>query len=114
MFWSASPTWQARLTSTPVSYTHLDVYKRQSKGKADKPPASDYTKLIDSVDKPEEKYATSFKGDDLAAWTVVQGPSKLLLFLTVYKAGTYAVSYTHLDVYKRQQCQCRWPAACRQ
>ena len=66
-----------------------DVYQLASdlfasKGKADKPPASDYTKLIDSVNKPEEKYATSFKGDDLAAWTVVP------------------VSYTHLDVYKRQ------------
>ncbi|HOC10141.1 type VI secretion protein IcmF/TssM N-terminal domain-containing protein [Thermomonas sp.] len=71
-----------------------DVYQLASdlftsKGKADKPPASDYTKLIDAVDKPAEKYATSFKGDDLAAWSIVQGPSKLLLFLTVHKAGTY-------------------------
>lgn len=60
-----------------------------SKGKADKPPASEYTALIEAVDKPGEKYATAFKGDDLAAWSVVQGPSKLLLFLTVHRAGEF-------------------------
>lgn len=71
-----------------------DVYQLASdlfasKGKADKAPASEYVKLIDAVDKPAEKYATSFKGNDLAAWSVVQGPAKLLLFLTVHKAGLY-------------------------
>ncbi|QIL21762.1 hypothetical protein [Thermomonas sp. HDW16] len=71
-----------------------DVYQIASelfagKGKADKPPASEYTELIDAVDKPGEKYATTFKGDDLAAWSVVQGPSKLLLFLTVHRAGEF-------------------------
>ena len=60
-----------------------------SKGKADKPPASEYTALIEAVDKPGEKYATAFEGDDLAAWSVVQGPSKLLLFLTVHRAGEF-------------------------
>lgn len=60
-----------------------------SKGKAEKAPASDYSRLIEAVDKPAEKYATSFKGDDLAAWSIVQGPAKLLLFLTVHKAGAY-------------------------
>jgi type VI secretion system protein ImpL len=60
-----------------------------SKGKADKPPASEYTALIDAVDKPDEQYATAFKGDDFGAWSVVQGPSKLLLFLTVHRAGEY-------------------------
>lgn len=71
-----------------------DVYQLASdlfasKGKAEKAPASDYSKLIDAVDKPAEKYATSFKGDDLAAWALVQGPAKLLLFLTVHRAGEY-------------------------
>ena len=60
-----------------------------SKGKADKPPASEYTALIEAVDKPDEQYATAFKGDDFGAWSVVQGPSKLLLFLTVHRAGEY-------------------------
>ena len=71
-----------------------DVYQLASdlftsKGKADKPPASEYSALIDAVDKPGEKFATAFKGDDLSAWSVVQGPSKLLLFLTVHRAGEY-------------------------
>ena len=60
-----------------------------SKGKADKPPASEYTALIDAVDKPGEQYATVFKGDDFAAWSVVQGPARLLLFLTVHRAGEF-------------------------
>jgi len=60
-----------------------------SKGRADKPPASEYTALIDAVDKPPEKFATAFKGDDLGAWSIVRGPSKLLLFLTVHRAGEY-------------------------
>lgn len=60
-----------------------------SKGHADKPPASEYTALIDAVDKPPEKFATEFKGDDQGAWSIVRGPSKLLLFLTVHRAGEY-------------------------
>ncbi|MBN8263509.1 MAG: hypothetical protein J0M21_02515 [Xanthomonadales bacterium] len=60
-----------------------------SKGKADQPPASEYTALIASVDKPGERFATAFKGDDLAAWSIVQGPSRLLLFLTVHRAGEF-------------------------
>lgn len=60
-----------------------------SKGRPEKPPASEYASLLDSVDKPPEKFATGFKGDDLGAWSVVQGPSRLLLFLTVYRAGDY-------------------------
>ncbi|TXH65263.1 MAG: hypothetical protein E6Q81_02285 [Thermomonas sp.] len=71
-----------------------DVYRIASdlfsgKGKADKPPASEYSALIDAVDKPGEEYATAFKGDDFSAWSVVQGPSKLLLFLTVHRAGEF-------------------------
>ncbi|MFT4178621.1 MAG: type VI secretion protein IcmF/TssM N-terminal domain-containing protein, partial [Thermomonas sp.] len=71
-----------------------DVYRIASdlfasKGQADKPPASEYAALIAAVDKPDEKYATAFKGNDLSAWSVVQGPSKLLLFLTVHRAGEY-------------------------
>ena len=71
-----------------------DVYQIASdlfagKGRAETPPASEYTALIDAVDKPPEKFATGFKGDDLGAWAIVRGPSKLLLFLTVHRAGEY-------------------------
>ena len=71
-----------------------DVYQLASdlftsKGKAETPPASDYSELMAAVDKPAEQYATRFKGDDLGAWSVVQGPARLLLYLTVHKAGEY-------------------------
>jgi len=78
---------QAEGTGEDVYQIASDLFA--SKGKADKPPASEYTALIDAVDKPGEQYATEFKGDDFAAWSVVQGPSKLLLFLTVHRAGEY-------------------------
>ena len=71
-----------------------DVYRIASdlfasKGQPDKPPATEYAELANAVDKPDEKYATEFKGDDLSAWSVVQGPSRLLLFLTVHRAGEF-------------------------
>lgn len=71
-----------------------DVYRIASdlfasKGQPDKPPATEYADLIKAVDKPDEQYATTFKGNDLSAWSVVQGPAKLLLFLTVHRAGEY-------------------------
>ena len=69
--------------STAVSYTHLDVYKRQ-------PPN-----------------VRSYKA---AAWLVQRvGGSlcmhislSLICFLPFIFSLLYAVSYTHLDVYKRQ------------
>lgn len=71
-----------------------DVYRIASdlfasKGQPDKPPATEYAALINAVDKPDEKFAAAFKGNDLAAWSVVQGPARLLLFLTVHKAGEF-------------------------
>ena len=45
--------------------------------------------MLDAVDKPGEQFATAFKGNDLGAWSVVQGPAKLILFLTVHRAGEY-------------------------
>ena len=64
-------------TTFPVSYTHLDVYKRQ---------------LIASV---------------TPVWALLQPRdylnSYLLIFMIVGAViGVFAVSYTHLDVYKRQ------------
>ena len=56
-----------------VSYTHLDVYKRQNMGR--------YIKWLEM---------NKSKGESLFYW------KKLL-------KGYEAVSYTHLDVYKRQQ-----------
>ncbi|MEZ0469732.1 type VI secretion system protein [Luteimonas salinilitoris] len=60
-----------------------------SRGIADKPPASEYAELLAAVDKPAEAYAEQFGAEDLAAWSVAQGPARLLLRLTVRRAGEY-------------------------
>lgn len=61
----------------------------RAKGAPPQPPAADYAALLSAVDKPGEQFAAVFKGDDLAAWSVVQGPSRLLLYLTVQRAGQF-------------------------
>ena len=58
--------------TAPVSYTHLDVYKRQSEC---------------SVKVDEESFAS---------FVIVDGEGK------IESDDTMPVSYTHLDVYKRQ------------
>lgn len=64
-----------------------DIYR--AKGAPAQPPASEYATLLQSVDRPDDSYAAKFKGDDLGAWSVVQGPSHLLLYLTVQRAAAY-------------------------
>ncbi|HEX7815852.1 type VI secretion system protein [Dyella sp.] len=64
-----------------------DLYR--AKGAPTQSPANEYATLLQSVDRPEDKFAAQFKGDDLAAWSVVQGPSRLLLYLTVQRAASY-------------------------
>ena len=59
----------------------------RARGAATQPPAAEYAVLLQSVDRPNEKFAATFRGDDLAAWTVVQGPARLLLYLTVQRAA---------------------------
>ncbi len=61
----------------------------RTKGNPAQPPAAEYAPLLHAVDKPNEKYAPLFSPDDQAAWSVVQGPSRLLLFLTLYRAGQF-------------------------
>lgn len=64
-----------------------EIYKAQ--GAPTQPPAAEYAQLLQAVDKPDERYAEAFRSEDLAAWSVVQGPPRLLLFLTVYRAGQF-------------------------
>ena len=68
---------------TPVSYTHLDVYKRQALYST---PAGKNTIVIVLAD----------HGDGMGSHRMV---TKQVSF---YEEMTNAVSYTHLDVYKRQ------------
>ncbi|MEO8777043.1 MAG: type VI secretion system protein [Rhodanobacter sp.] len=64
-----------------------DLYR--AKGVSAQPPASEYATLLRSVDHPDDRYAANFKGDDLGAWSVVQGPAHLLLYLTVQRVAHY-------------------------
>ena len=67
----------------PVSYTHLDVYKRQ---------------------RMRCPHATILGTAKLKCWELLFKGSKTGSYLTIKKSegGTVPVSYTHLDVYKRQ------------
>ena len=62
--------------NTPVSYTHLDVYKRQ---------------VLDPVDPSQTASGLALDMD-----------LNLLMGKAVHLDGYGPVSYTHLDVYKRQ------------
>ena len=70
-------------TSTPVSYTHLDVYKRQTLD----------LRIGYNVDRMD---FFSFVRD------VASNPLPGLIHLRLPCVLSYPVSYTHLDVYKRQ------------
>ena len=76
------PHLQKLYENGPVSYTHLDVYKRQFFGSR-----SSYhgivSKFMDNLNKSLCLALCSFKRNVIAL-------------------GTVSVSYTHLDVYKRQ------------
>lgn len=64
-----------------------DLYA--ARGAPESPPASEYAELLASVDKPGEDYAARFDAGDLAAWSIAQGPARLLLRLTVRRAGEH-------------------------
>ena len=70
----------------PVSYTNLDVYKRQLSYWNQEIKTAMYNALFRS----RSRYATIL-------WPALFGINKRLNI-----PGTTAVSYTHLDVYKRQ------------
>ena len=73
-------------TSNTVSYTHLDVYKRQA-----------HHAVIITVDFFD-------KDGGAPLYSVCTGLVKRLTrsYISVYLIIGKAVSYTHLDVYKRQ------------
>ena len=71
------------MCSRPVSYTHLDVYKRQV----------EITVIVKSVLGVRDTRMVTRTG------TVPTLPETVKV---VYSDGTEPVSYTHLDVYKRQ------------
>ena len=75
----------------PVSYTHLDVYKRQV-----------FENQNNLMSETFRNVRTNLQ--------FMLGNGKKVILVTSTVSG--AVSYTHLDVYKRQvyegQCDCGW------
>ena len=80
------------IASITVSYTHLDVYKRQLFGSVTSKEIADI--LLDQYKIKIDKKKIVLE-DGIKALGVMKIPVKL-------HAGITAVSYTHLDVYKRQ------------
>ena len=84
---------------TPVSYTHLDVYKRQLMLVVAMIPVG-----AAAADDP-----TVYVDNQLATLSgtvyTVTAKSTEVTVTTVPQDGVTPVSYTHLDVYKRQE-QC--------
>ena len=86
----------------PVSYTHLDVYKRQGSSVG-----------IDDMVIPEKKYEIISAAEEEVAEIQEQFQSGLVtagerynkvidIWAAANERVAKAVSYTHLDVYKRQ------------
>ena len=92
---------------TAVSYTHLDVYKRQvlnSYGISSIEEAEKITKDagLDVYDKVKKIQPICF---ETACWAYTIGAAIAIKkgCKTAADAAAATVSYTHLDVYKRQQ-----------
>ena len=76
----------------PVSYTHLDVYKRQPYDGHDVPSLIETLNQVKNINKPVLIHVRTVKG---------KGYNFAECSPNVFH-GVGAVSYTHLDVYKRQ------------
>ena len=95
---------QANATSGPVSYTHLDVYKRQLYGGGIVGLCTMPKSLLDELHISEDDvdsisgFARSIEGVEIGIMIreVEDGGGKISL------RTSEPVSYTHLDVYKRQ------------
>ena len=90
-------------TVKSVSYTHLDVYKRQV--------YKHYKKIVRDLNIPDARFhdlrhtyavASLQAGDDVKTVQENLGHHTAAFTLDQYGHVT-AVSYTHLDVYKRQE-----------
>ena len=82
--------------NSPVSYTHLDVYKRQSAS----------VSATFAVTPDAEKYATSFLLMVFYPFNIfvsccTDAPGRMEERCCIMRSLD-SVSYTHLDVYKRQ------------
>lgn len=75
-------------TSGQETYQLVSAFY-QAQGRPGDGPAAEYAQLLQALERPDEKYATAFSGQDLSAWSIAQGPARLLLLLSVRRAGDY-------------------------
>ena len=121
--WNSNLDPVSKIGARAVSYTHLDVYKRQVMGPQEKmftkegretflnseyTVTSEFDRMGCRLEGPFIAYkTTSDIISDGIAFGSVQVPSHgkpIILLADRQTTGGYAtVSYTHLDVYKRQQ-----------
>ena len=89
-----------------VSYTHLDVYKRQSRIKPDPHLMIMHNEITEALQRGDHEEALRL-ARKFVAESPHDGKAHVLLARVERAAGEYeealaSVSYTHLDVYKRQ------------
>ena len=83
----------------PVSYTHLDVYKRQ----APSPEATQFVVYNPGTEKADTIIRIAgASGDKMTIRNAATEQECTIMGMTRVNT-TDAVSYTHLDVYKRQR-----------
>ena len=107
-------------TLKPVSYTHLDVYKRQELERSAEKVLDNSSATISGCFSDLDQMYSNFIENEKVADYMLHASAKDLKTLSSsaqqitallndyivshqYIASIYAVSYTHLDVYKRQK-----------
>ena len=84
----------------PVSYTHLDVYKRQAEYKDE-----NVIPFVDLKDLPPMDYIFQDETTSVRKGiNQIMKKQKLEIIPKMVVTSSTPVSYTHLDVYKRQNC----------
>jgi hypothetical protein len=65
-----------------------ELFKTKGAG-GSQPLAQDFVKMTQLLDKPAAVIAPNMQPEDYAAWSVAQGPARLILNLLVYRAGQH-------------------------
>ena len=99
-----------RIENKPVSYTHLDVYKRQEllrMGKGEYDLSAMFivhNTYLDRADKAVRTHGDVSFSKGGSFYDVIYGMKTFgLVPEEEMRPGVMSVSYTHLDVYKRQE-----------
>ncbi|TKD29908.1 type VI secretion protein IcmF/TssM N-terminal domain-containing protein [Azotobacter chroococcum] len=105
----AAPWWQAQQQALPALQAQQPVFNRawlllngegqeqalyriaaelfRSQGQASDGPAAEQAALLRHFEQPDSVYAGQFSAEDQAAWQVMRGPARLLLFLTLQRSA---------------------------